>query len=105
MGFIKEVGVYYLLLLLMIAINQRRRWFSLEYTIHGFSQENAIKLGLDDRDLLILRWFVRFKDNGKMASKIIDGDKYYWIKYEGIIEDLPITNIKSNDSSMITLTI
>lgn len=70
----------------------------MEYTIHGFSQENAIKLGLDDRDLLILRWFVRFKDNGKMASKIIDGDKYYWIKYEGIIEDLPITNIKSNDS-------
>ncbi|GAA0714862.1 hypothetical protein GCM10008904_31010 [Paraclostridium ghonii] len=70
----------------------------MEYTIHGFSQENAIKLGLDDRDLLILRWFVRFKDNGKMTSKIIDGDKYYWIKYEGIIEDLPITNIKSNDS-------
>lgn len=70
----------------------------MEYTIHGFSQENAIKLGLDDRDLLILRWFVRFKDNGKMSSKIIDGDKYYWIKYEGIIEDLPITNIKSNDS-------
>lgn len=70
----------------------------MEYTIHGFSQENAIKLGLDDRDLLILRWFVRFKDNGKMASRIIDGDKYYWIKYEGVVEDLPITNIKSNDS-------
>ncbi|GAA0106739.1 hypothetical protein UT300013_33630 [Paraclostridium sordellii] len=70
----------------------------MEYTIHGFSQENAIKLGLDDRDLLILRWFVRFKDNGKMSSRIIDGDKYYWIKYEGVVEDLPITNIKSNDS-------
>ena len=70
----------------------------MEYSIHGFSQEKAIELGLDDRDLLILRWFINFRDNGKMATKIIKEDKYYWIDYQGIIEDIPIMNIKSADS-------
>ena len=70
----------------------------MEYSIHGFSQEKAIELGLDDRDLLILRWFINFRDNGKMATKIIKEDKYYWIDYQGIIEDLPIMKIKNADS-------
>ena len=70
----------------------------MEYVVHGFSQEKAIELGLDDRDLLILRWFINFRDNGKMATKIIKEDKYYWIDYQGIIEDIPIMNIKSADS-------
>ena len=70
----------------------------MEYSIHGFSQEKALELGLDDRDLLILRWFINFRDNGKMATKIIKEDKYYWIDYQAIIEDLPIMNIKSADS-------
>ena len=70
----------------------------MEYVVHGFSQEKAIELGLDDRDLLILRWFVNFRDNGKMATKIIKEDKYYWIDYQAIIEDLPIMKIKNADS-------
>ena len=70
----------------------------MEYSVHGFSQEKAIELGLDDRDLLILRWFINFRDNGKMATKIIKDDKYYWIDYQGIIEDLPIMKIKNADS-------
>ena len=70
----------------------------MEYSIHGFSQEKALELGLDDRDLLILRWFINFRDNGKMATKIIKEDKYYWIDYQGIIEDLPIMKIKNADS-------
>ena len=57
----------------------------MEYVVHGFSQEKAIELGLDDRDLLILRWFINFRDTGKMATKIIKDDKYYWIDYQGII--------------------
>ncbi|CEN74870.1 Uncharacterised protein [[Clostridium] sordellii] len=49
----------------------------MEYSIHGFSQEKAIELELDDRDLLILNWFVKFKDSERMISKIISDDKYY----------------------------
>lgn len=66
----------------------------MEYSIHGFSQEKAIELELDDRDLLILKWFVKFKDSERMISKIISHDKYYWIKYDGVTEDRPITKMK-----------
>ncbi|CEQ11594.1 Uncharacterised protein [[Clostridium] sordellii] len=66
----------------------------MEYSIHGFSQEKAIELELDDRDLLILKWFVKFKDSERMISKIISDDKYYWIKYDGVTEDIPITKMK-----------
>ena len=68
----------------------------MKYTIHGFSQQKAIELGLDDRDLMILRWFVDYKDTGKMIKKILDNDMYYWIKYEGIQEAFPIINWKKD---------
>lgn len=68
----------------------------LEYSIHGFSQEKAIELELDDRDLLILKWFVKFKDSDKMVSKIISDDKYYWIRYDGVKDDIPISKMKKD---------
>ncbi|WP_338557843.1 hypothetical protein QJR60_09745 [Paraclostridium sordellii] len=34
----------------------------MQHSIHVFSQEKSIELELDDRDLLILKWFVKFKD-------------------------------------------
>ena len=68
----------------------------MKYTIHGFSQQKAIELGLDDRDLMILRSYVDYKDTGKMVKKILDNDMYYWIKYEGIQEAFPIINWKKD---------
>ena len=68
----------------------------MKYTIHGFSQLVAMDLKLDDRDLMILRWFIDYKDTGKMVKRIIDGDMYYWIKYEGIREAFPIANWKKD---------
>lgn len=67
-------------------------------TIQGFNQRDLIELGLDNDDALILRWFVDFKDAGKMVSKIIENEKYYWIKYSQLIEDLPILKAKTKDS-------
>ena len=68
----------------------------MKYTIHGFSQERALQLGLDEKDLMILRWFIDYKDTGKMVKKIINDDMYYWIKYEGIIEAFPIVKWKKD---------
>jgi len=68
----------------------------MKYTIHGFSQRKAIKLGLDNDDLLILRYFIDFKDSGAMVSKVIDNKTYYWIKYETILEQLPILKLKKD---------
>lgn len=31
-----------------------------------------------------------------MIAKIISDDKYYWIKYDGVIEDIPITKMKKD---------
>ena len=66
----------------------------MKYTVNGFNQEIAIELGLDSNDLLILRWFVDFSGTQKMIKEIIAGQPYYWIKYEGVLESLPILKIK-----------
>lgn len=68
----------------------------MKFTIHGFDQNTAIKLGLDNDDLLILRWFVDFAGTRKMIKEIIDGQPFYWIKYEGLLAALPILNIKQD---------
>ncbi|WP_455543468.1 hypothetical protein [Intestinibacter sp.] len=65
------------------------------YNIMGFSQDVAYKFGLDLTDLSILRWFVDFKDSN-MYYAVIDGEKYYWISYKKLIEDIGILNIGQN---------
>ena len=54
----------------------------MKYTIEGFSQKVAKDLGLDALDLIILRWFVDFKDSGNMRTEFINGEKYYWIRHK-----------------------
>lgn len=66
---------------------------AMKYTIEGFNQAKAVELGLCVADLIILRWFVDFAGTEKMVKRIIDGKEYYWIKYEGLLEDLPILSI------------
>lgn len=67
----------------------------MKFTIMGFSQEKLKELDLDLTDSLIIRWFVDFKDSGNMASEILENDKYYWIKYEYLLEEIPIININN----------
>ena len=47
----------------------------MKYTIEGFSQQAAHELGLDALDLIILRWFVDFKDSGNMRTEFINVEK------------------------------
>jgi DnaD/phage-associated family protein len=70
----------------------------MKYTILGFSQRRAVELDLDLKHLMVLRWFIDFKDSGKMTTKIFEDDKYYWVKYEGLIEALPILKTASEDT-------
>ena len=70
----------------------------MKYTIEGFSQYAASRMKdengkIDCTDLVILRWFVDFKDAGKMSFIDIGPDRYYWVKYNKILEDLPILSI------------
>lgn len=70
----------------------------MKFTYMGFSQKVAVDMGLDLIDLAILRYFIDFKDSGSMLIEIIENEKYYWVKYEGIISANPIFNIKSKDA-------
>lgn len=74
----------------------------MKYTIHGFSQEKSIELDLTNDDLLVLRWFVDFKETGSM-EKQFDKEKdkfFYWVKYSKIVDDLPIlTNGSKNEEA------
>ena len=68
----------------------------MKFTVMGYSQEQAIKLGLDLVDLAILRWLQDFYP--KMSKKIIDGKEYAWIKYSYFIQDMPILGLNSKSA-------
>ena len=68
----------------------------MKYTIEGFSQHKLVEFGLDSIDALILRWYVDFLP--KMSSTIHDGVEYRWVKYQAVIDDLPILGINNKNN-------
>ena len=62
----------------------------MKYTVEGFSQERLVELGLHIDDALVLRWFIDFTNTDRMRTLNHSGDTWYWVKYKGLIEDLPI---------------
>ncbi|MEG0309199.1 MAG: conserved phage C-terminal domain-containing protein [Clostridium sp.] len=66
----------------------------MKYTIMGFRQEKLVQLGLDTLDATILRYFIDFKESKGMKVKIVDGQVYYWVRYDGVLRELPILNMK-----------
>ncbi len=67
----------------------------MKYTIEGFAQDKLLELQLDVLDALILRWFIDFAGTGNMKRLIHDHQIYYYVKYSGIISDLPVLGISS----------
>ena len=50
----------------------------MKYTFLGFSQQAIINLGLDDKEVVLLRWFVDFTaGNKKITKKIFNNEVYY----------------------------
>ena len=68
----------------------------MRFSIHGFMQETAHGLGLDNNDLLILRWLVDFSATGKMTHIEDCGVIYYWVSYKTLCDDLPILSMKKD---------
>ena len=66
----------------------------MRYNILGFDQLKASKLGLTLDELMLLRHLHDFASSGKMDRIIVDGEVYYWVKYDKFIEDLPILGMK-----------
>lgn len=70
----------------------------MKYTIEGFSQRVAIEMNLDSVDLIILRWIVDFSNTDRIVKMQVEDKIYFWVKYEAIIEDLPILGLKTKDA-------
>ena len=67
----------------------------MKYNIEGFDQQQLVNMGLNANDAVILRWFVDFYSTNKMAQVTADGVTYKWVKYQAVIDDLPILGIKN----------
>jgi DNA-binding MarR family transcriptional regulator len=66
----------------------------MKYNIEGFDQQKLVEMKLNSDDAIILRWFVDFYATGKMSVvKDSSGLEYKWVKYQSIIDDLPILEI------------
>ena len=68
----------------------------MKFTMCGFSQQAALEFGLDTTDLYILRWIVDFMESGRMRTMTLDGERYYWVSYQGIVDDMPLLYIKKD---------
>lgn len=68
----------------------------MKFAMSGFSQQAALEFGLDTTDLYILRWIVDFMESGRMRVMFLDGEKYYWVSYQGIVDDMPLLYIKKD---------
>lgn len=66
----------------------------MKQTMMGFQQEKLMELGLDVRDAAILRYFVDSKNTNLMKSEVEDGQTYYWVRYEAVINELPLLGLK-----------
>jgi len=66
----------------------------MKYTIHGFSQKVAMEMNLKSDELLLLRWFADFMGTNKMKKFFIEDECFYWVRYDAILEDLPILDCK-----------
>lgn len=64
----------------------------MKYTINGYSQEKLLKNNLDLSDSLILRVLADiYSSNGKKIEyKIMNNDKYMWISYGYLFEQIPV---------------
>lgn len=68
----------------------------MKYTIEGFNQAKLVELNLDGNDALILRWYVDFLP--KMTTITFNGIEYKWVKYQAVIDDLPILGINNKNN-------
>ena len=68
---------------------KKDEYVKIKQSIFGFKQDVMIKLNLDANDIVILRWFVDFKETGSMEKKIADNKIYYWVNYQTVLDTFP----------------
>ncbi|MGL5569090.1 MAG: hypothetical protein ACRDB9_07605 [Cetobacterium sp.] len=71
---------------------QRKRRNRLKYTIAGFNQIEAVKMGLSVEDLTVLRWFIDYKNSNAITRIYIEkiNDIAFELDYKILIDELPV---------------
>jgi len=67
--------------------------FIMRKFINNLYQEVCTYLKLNLQETTIIEYLMDFMESGYMSTKYIDDEKYYWISYDKLLEDLPILNI------------
>jgi hypothetical protein len=62
--------------------------------IHGFLTSRLREEKISHDESLVIRYILNFINSNKMEKILVDGEFYYWIKYEKIVSDLDILGIK-----------
>lgn len=62
----------------------------MKFTILGFSQKQAVNMGLSVDELLVLRWFVDFYGSKRIIKISTEDGTYAWVNYQGLLDDMPI---------------
>ncbi len=60
------------------------------------NQEFCLRFGLDIVDACILQWFSDFENSGKMTPVLNNGEIFYYVSYQKVIDDLPLLKIKTH---------
>lgn len=69
----------------------------MKYTIEGLQQNKLIEWQLNGDDAIILRYIVDFYLTGVMCKTTIDGKEYFWVRYESVINELPILGMTNKE--------
>ena len=62
--------------------------------IHGFLSSRLKEVGISHDQSLVIRYLLNFINSNKMEKILVDGEFYYWVKYEKVVTDLDILGIK-----------
>ena len=68
----------------------------MKFTIMGFDQAQALQMGLDLTDLLLLSWLKDFYHS--MDKVIVNNKQYAWVSYKYLLNDIPIIGIGNRRS-------
>ena len=62
--------------------------------IHGFLSSRLKEVGISHDESLVIRYLLNFINSNRMEKILVNGEFYYWVKYEKVASDLDILGIK-----------
>ena len=62
--------------------------------IHGFLSSRLKEEKISHDESLVIRYLLNFINSNKMEKTLVNGEFYYWVKYEKVATDLDILGVK-----------